>query len=231
MNARTFELTFTSNTEVDDALIEAAVAPPRSLTDQPPSERVLALLERMAEVARPGEESGRMLDVLAHVARSTFVEGLLDVLLQADPEGTVMDVLVYDGLNFQRAFPTWLVPVPLHEFLEWIARRGSELSPLELIKDIPGTEVHLQATREAPKSMRPTVPPEPAHQSPTLRIAKLRMPHEALASAPASAEEPPPATRRAPAQGDPHSAPTVEIAAVKPPAPPPGNDEVDGEWE
>ncbi|MEZ4220770.1 MAG: hypothetical protein R3B13_07545 [Polyangiaceae bacterium] len=178
-----FDLSFTTNRDLQPSVIEAAFAPAESLTDLPPGERVLALVVHMVEIARPGEGAGRILDVLARLANAPWIEGSLDVLCQRHDEGTVLDVLVFDGLNYQRTLRTLLVPVPLSEFVEWFAMHQRELSPLALVRDVPGEELNLAAEDRPPPSdvAKPVFQPDISHK-PTLRLQKVDVPAEAIPS-------------------------------------------------
>ena len=226
----TLDLSFTSNRDLDDAVIEAAFEPARQLTDPPPSDRVLALILRMVEVARPEDGAGRILDVLARLARAEWIEGGLDVLLQQHEEGTVLDVLVFDGLSYQRSFQTLLVPVGLPEFVEWFAMNQRELSPLALVRDVPGEELNLAAL-DGPQpthSSRPVFQPE-VERKPTLRLPRVTVPEEAI---PTKVHHTPPAGQPAQAQPAPtHLAKTVRFDAVQITESPDGSSDVDEDWD
>jgi hypothetical protein len=219
-------LDFTSNRDVSDSMIETAFAPARSLKEPSPSERVLALVLRMVEVAKPADGAGRLLQVLARLAKAGWVEGALDVLFQKHEDGTVLDVLVFDGLSYQRSFQTLLVPVPISEFVEWFAMNQSNLMPLTLVRDVPGEELNLAALDGPPpsQSARPVFQPDTSHK-PTLRLKRVTVPEEAI---PSHLQKPPPTQH--PTQ--PHSAKTVRIPAVNAqPAKKGSGTDLDEEWD
>ncbi|HMR09083.1 MAG TPA: hypothetical protein PKA88_25055 [Polyangiaceae bacterium] len=221
----TLALDFTSNRDVSDSMIEEAFAPARNLTDPPPGDRVFSLVWRMVEVAVPGDGAGRLLQVLARLAKAGWVEGALDVLLQKHEDGTVLDVLVFDGLSYQRSFQTLLLPVPLSEFVEFFAMNQSNLAPLTLVRDVPGEELNLAALDGPPPSQsgRPVFQPDLSHK-PTLRLERVTVPEEAI---PSHVENPPPTTRPT----EPHYARTVRIPAVRSTTQESTGTDVDEDWD
>ncbi len=225
----TLDLSFTSNHDLDDSVLEAAFEPARKLTDPPPGDRVLALILRMVEVARPEDGAGRILEVLARLARAEWIEGGLDVLLQQHEDGTVLDVLIFDGLSYQRSFQTLLVPVGLSEFVEWFAVNMRELSPLVLVRDVPGEELNLAALDGSPpQSSRPVFQPE-VERKPTLRLPRVTVPEEAI---PTKVHHTPPAGQPAQAQpAQPNLAKTVRFDAVQITESSDGDRDVDEDWD
>ena len=183
--------------EVNAKLIRAALTPPKNLKEPSPRDKVIDVLNRMAKVAKPNDEAGRVLDVLARVATQSWVDGTLDVLVErSETNATVIDILAYDGLNYQRPLPSVLFEVPHAEFVEWVARFSGQLSPLTIVDDEPGIRLRLVATgqRELPdyhpedddektvKIARSELPKEAyrkssaAHRAPTLRMRRKQTP-------------------------------------------------------
>ncbi len=219
-------LDFASCLDVTDAHIEAAFAPVENLADTPPRERVAALLERMAEVAQPGEGAGRILDVLGRMASATWVEGELSVVVRGFGPFAEVDILTYDGLSYTRMLQPLSVSAPLSEFVEWVAKRGGLLGPLELAHDEPGVELQLHTFEPPPESIRmsqPAAPPDldstemaSIHRKQTLKLSTVRVPKEAYRP-----DGPPPP-----------ASPTQKIPAVKPVGEAASKrDDVDKGWE
>ncbi|MCA9594591.1 MAG: hypothetical protein KC776_14805 [Myxococcales bacterium] len=212
------DLWFTSCQDVTDELIESAFAPVQSLSDTPPRERAFALLERMAEVARPHDDAARILDVLGRMASSTWIEGELSVVVRGFGEFSEIDVLTFDGLSYTRIIQPLPVSVPLDEFVAWVAKNGGSLGPLELAHDEPGVELQLHTFDRPPESLRMSEPPapDPIHRKPTLKLSAVRVPKEAYRP-----DGPPPP-----------ASPTQKLPQVKSPAEPGApRDDVDEGWE
>ncbi len=224
-------LDFASCLDVTDEEIEAAFAPVKNLADTPPRERVAALLDRMAEVAQPGEGAGRILDVLGRMASSSWVEGELSVVVRGFGPFSEVDVLTYDGLSYTRILQPLAVSVPLAEFVEWVAKRGGCLGPLELAHDEPGVELQLHTFEPPPESIRMSRPPDEEgvdavlnaegaaaaiHRKQTLKLSAVRVPKEAYRP-----DGPPPP-----------ASPTQKVPAVRPAVEPsPKRDDIDKGWE
>ena len=168
----------TSCREVDEACIAAAFAPQRWVSDTPPRQRALELLERIVEIARPEDEGGRILDVLAKMATQSWIEGQLAVVIRGFGAFSEIDILTYDGLTFSRVAQPMAVSVPFDEFVEWVARRGGAVGPLELAYDSPGVELQLVSVEAPAESVRlPDGRLEDEH--PTTRVNVVRVPPEA----------------------------------------------------
>jgi hypothetical protein len=170
--------------DVDETLIDAAFAPPRWVSDSLPRQRVFELLERMVEVAKPHDEGGRILDVLGRLATQSWIEGQLAVVIHGFGAFSEIDLLTYDGLNYTRISQPLAVSVPFDEFVEWVARRGGVVGPLELAFDEPGVELQLVAVEAPADSVQ--MPggtgddsPGSVHRRATARVAVVRVPPEA----------------------------------------------------
>lgn len=183
-----FELDFATCFEVDESLIERALAAPTSLEESTPREKVFALIERMASVARPRQGAARLLVVLAAVARASWLEGALEVWLRPLGDLTELELLLHDGLSYTRLCAPLLVAAPFKEFETSVARAAALLSPLEVAEGAPSGEIRLHAPDEsAPPSTHEALksdsfaplPSEELEPKPTLRIPAMRIPEEA----------------------------------------------------
>ena len=166
-------------------MIDATFAPPRWVSDKLPRERVFELLERMVEVAKPHDDGGRILDVLARMATQSWIEGQLAVVIHGFGAFSELDLLTYDGLTYTRLAQPLAISVPFDEFVEWVARRGGMVGPLELAYDEPGVELQLVAVEAPTESAQlhaqaeETGPPS-VHRRATARVAVVRVPPEAF---------------------------------------------------
>jgi hypothetical protein len=183
-----FELDFDTCFEVDEALIERALAPPASLEEPTPREKIFALIERMAAVARPRQGAARLLVVLATVARASWLEGALEVWLRPLGELTEIELLLHDGLSYTRLCSPLLVGAPFDEFEMSIARAANLLAPLELADGAPSGEIRLHAPdKSAPPSTRAALssesfappPGDELQHKQTVKIPVVRIPAEA----------------------------------------------------
>ena len=170
--------------DVDEATIDAAFAPPRWVSDSLPRQRVFELLEQMVEVGKPHDEGGRILDVLARLATQSWIEGQLAVVIHGFGAFSEIDLLTYDGLSYTRLAQPLAVSVPFDEFVEWVARRGGVVGPLELAYDEPGVELQLVSV-ESPSDDEGMLgesreqAPGSVHRRSTARVAAVRVPPEA----------------------------------------------------
>lgn len=126
-----FDLDFSTCFEVDQDLIETALAPAHSLADPAPRDKIFALIERMARVARPRQGAARMLTVFARLAECDWLEGELEILLCDLGEATGINVMLHDGLSFVRLHAPIQVGVPFIEFATAFERDPLAVSPLE----------------------------------------------------------------------------------------------------
>ncbi|MCC6645399.1 MAG: hypothetical protein IT374_07510 [Polyangiaceae bacterium] len=124
------EWSLSSCADVSDEDIEIAFEPQRSPADPPPRDRVVALLRKMAEVARPSAEAPRILLVLARLARSGLVRGVLEIKLRRTDRGVSLDVTCDDGVNVERVFRATELSAPLSEFEAFFAEFEKKLAPL-----------------------------------------------------------------------------------------------------
>ncbi len=178
---------FTSIAELSADDVEAAFDPPRSNADTTPRQRVLALLLRMTEVARPAVgDARRILELLGRVAACSWVEGQLAIAVRAVGDGSELDVLTYDGLSYSRLRQPMLLPISLDEFVVEVAKNGGTFGALHLNFDEPSVEIQLAAFEAPPDSvnlpeaMLESDPP-PSRKS-TSRLAAVRLPEEAFPS-------------------------------------------------
>lgn len=134
--------------EVDDDVIAQALAPAHSLSDPSPREKVLALLERMSEVASPRQGATRVLVVLAKTAGCRWLEGQLEVRLRPGHEGTDLEVLIDDGLSMTRLHtPLWF-DAPFLEFEQAVRGRAREIEPL-VVQQASKKEIRLRVGEAA----------------------------------------------------------------------------------
>lgn len=129
--------------EVDDERIEHALAPAASIEEELPRARVFALLDRMAEVARPRQGAPRILFVLARLASCEWLEGDLEVTLRAEGNDTIVDLTVDDGMNLNRLRPSLTLSVPFHEFETSVERITDFLEPLKVAERVEGQSIAL----------------------------------------------------------------------------------------
>lgn len=125
------EWSLTSCADLSDEDIEIAFEPQRSPADQPPRDRVLALLQKMAEVARPSSDAPRILLVVARLVRSGLMKGVVEVKLKRTDQGTTLDVTSDDGISVERLFRSATIAAPLSEFEAFFAEFERKLSPLQ----------------------------------------------------------------------------------------------------
>lgn len=141
--------------EVGDEQIERALAPASSLDDALPRERVFALLDRMAEVAKPRQGATRILPVLARLASCDWLEGDLEIRIGATEEGTTVDLLVNDGVLLSRLRPSLSLAVPFEELEVGVGRLGAAISPLALAEHEAGKRMALVVDYGAGASLLP----------------------------------------------------------------------------
>lgn len=172
--------------DVDGAILDLVFAPSRSASEPTPRERAFSLLQRMAELAHPGDDVGPILDVLARMAGRSWVEGRLAVVIRSTGACSELDVLVYDGLTYTRLISPLQIAVPLDAFILQVACKGSALAPLELAHHLPGEEIELASSEVPPDSVRllghlpgeEPVPPS-VHRKATKVVPVVKIPPEA----------------------------------------------------
>jgi hypothetical protein len=102
------------------------------------SSELRALLKRVAEIARPGEDCPKILIALARLVGQDWVEGELRVELSGDDESTTLIVLCEHGIGIrERMFPRVRFRVPLDEFERALKREPQLVLPL-MITDEAG---------------------------------------------------------------------------------------------
>jgi hypothetical protein len=142
------EFSFSTCIEVDEALVDLALAPSSDLSTPAPRARIRALLQRMYKVAEPGKGAPRILLVLSRLARCPWLEGILVVRLRAEKEGTHIDLLEDDGISPERFCPAAVINAPLREFHRAVQLRPDLLRPL--IADEPRPDrIELRASSRA----------------------------------------------------------------------------------
>lgn len=89
------------------------------------SDEMRTLLKRVADVARPGEGSPKILMAVARLVGQDWVEGELRVELAGDEAATTLIIMADFGVGIrERMFPMVRLAVPLDEF-----QRALELAP------------------------------------------------------------------------------------------------------
>ncbi|MCC6663523.1 MAG: hypothetical protein IT375_07250 [Polyangiaceae bacterium] len=197
-------LDFKSCDEISPDLIERAFAPESGS----PRDQVLKLVEKMARVASPGKGAPRILEVLARLAHSAWIEGTLDIVLRDFDLATQIDIRVDVGKHLER-LRTVSAAVPLAELAEWATDNPDAIAPLivfdtrrddELrlrrasgsITHVPRSSVPHSRPSANPRSGRPQASPVPTSAAPQSSVrrpmaAALRRSVPAPTPAPASA--------------------------------------------
>ena len=150
-------LNFSSCEEVNDRRIHEVLAPAQSLDDAPPRARVLALLDRMAEVLEPSKGAERILVLLSRMADCDWLEGQLEVRLRVLDTGTRLDLLVFDGLSLERLHRPLLLNAPLAELLAFIDADPAAIFPLGLLEEKPGRELRLRSLGQSSADATPAL--------------------------------------------------------------------------
>jgi hypothetical protein len=133
--------------DVSDAHIARAMEPARSLSDETPRDKMLALLRHMAAVARPRSGAPRMLVLLAKMAARDWMEGDAVVELSSEDDRTTLTLLVDDGLSQERLAGPLVIQAPLFEFSHAVRTSPHVLVPLRLEGDIEASGLTLRRSR------------------------------------------------------------------------------------
>jgi hypothetical protein len=144
------QFSFSTCLEVDAALVEQALAPATDLLTPPPRARLLALLQRMCQVAEPSRGAPRILLVLAKMARCPWLDGVLIVRVHAEDPYTRIDLLTDDGISLERLCPSARINAPFQEFARAARLRPDLLQPL-FTDELDDRRLHLRAS-ERPSS-------------------------------------------------------------------------------
>ena len=146
-----------------------------------------ALLQRMAEVARPGEGAAKVLLVFARMASMAcdWLDGDLTVELMGDATTTIVDLLTDLGGGLrERVVPSAVLAVPLKELTSAVDRMPHVILPLSVLSRTE-RRVVLGATAAVRRSSLPAplvmtealefpLPPRVAERAP-LRTASPRI--------------------------------------------------------
>jgi hypothetical protein len=174
-----FVLEFTSCRQVSAALIEDAFAAPSEADASLPRDRVARLMKRMARVATPGEEAGRLLLVCRSLAEAPWLGGLLDVRMREVRGRTQLELRVDTGQYFT-PFMQLELAVALSELREWTAQNLAALQPLAVSGDLDAETIRVRIPQapvlhENPhtRATADNVPraSHPPSRRPTLRVA------------------------------------------------------------
>jgi hypothetical protein len=214
-NAMPNPLDFKSCDELDPELIESAFAP----SSGSPRDHVLKLVEKMARVARPGRGAHKILEILARLAHSAWVDGALDVILRDFGLATEIDIRLDAGRHLER-LRTISVAVPLSELADWASGNPEALAPLVVfdtrrddelrlrkasskVTQVPRSNVPLARASAPPPSLRASAAAVPAHDPP---VSSARRPIAAAtrrASVPPQPTAPPVPASKAPPKTQP----------------------------
>ncbi|MCC6898029.1 MAG: hypothetical protein IT377_03590 [Polyangiaceae bacterium] len=183
-------LDFKSCDEISPELIERAFAPDSGS----PRDQVLKLVEKMARVATPGRGAPRILEVLARLAHSAWIEGTLDVVLRDFDLATQIDIRVDVGKHFER-LRTVSAAVPLAELAEWATDNPSAIAPLIVFDTRRDDELRLRrasgSITHVPRSSVPHSRPSAAPKSGAARVSVVptSTPPESAARRPMAAAQ------------------------------------------
>jgi hypothetical protein len=133
--------------DVTDEHIREALSAARSLSDQSPREKSIALLRRMVTVAKPGTGAPRMLVLLARMSKRDWIEGDLIVRMIGDSELSVLELFVDDGMSRERIAGPWRIDVPLVEFAAAAEKNAGQILPL-LATERSSRRLELRGTRD-----------------------------------------------------------------------------------
>jgi hypothetical protein len=133
--------------DVSDAHITWALAPARALTEPTPRDKMLALIEHMAKIARPNSGAPRILIAIAKMAPRDWLEGDAVVRLIGDDELTVLTLMVDDALNTQRIAGPLRIDAPFSEFARVIHMTPHVLVPLRVEGQLEPRGVTLRRIR------------------------------------------------------------------------------------
>jgi hypothetical protein len=149
-----------------------------------------ALLQRMAEVARPGEGAAKVLLVFARMASTAcdWLDGDLSVELVGDATTTIVDLLTDLGGGLrERVVPSAVLAVPLKELTLAVDRMPQVILPLSILSRTE-RRIVLGATASIRRSSLPAplatmdalevpfpLPPRVAERGPATRTASPRI--------------------------------------------------------
>jgi len=111
-------------------MMKQALRPAEDLAAPPPRARAMALLRRMIDIAEPGRGAPRILLLLAHLARCSWLEGGLVVRLWSEGAATRLELLADDGISSERLCPVATIRAPLAEFLRAVQLKPQRVLPL-----------------------------------------------------------------------------------------------------
>ncbi len=176
---------------VGDDTIAEALASARSMNEPSPRKKMLALVERMAEVATPNRGAAKILIVLAHMASRDWLDGNLFVRLIGDHELAVLELLVNDGVTTQRLLGPVRIDVPFAEFRRALQLKPEMVLPLQVDGEVEERRVELRSSARTRKdSMPPSLSALSDGLVPFLSGSGRKLP-EIISQAPASKERPP----------------------------------------
>lgn len=188
--------------EVDAELVEHTLAPAAGDLGVSPRDRAMALLERMADVARPRQGAARMLLVFARLAEQAWLAGTLSVELEPHDEHTLITASLEDAHGRRALHPPFDVEAPLDEFVRALERRAPDLASLEVVRyAADGLALRGRLEAEDNETVRPGGDDNEVNGS--------EMPN--------SKRHPPPLPARGPrsARGDMSAKPTMKIPLVR----------------
>lgn len=140
----------------------------------------LGLLRRMAEVAKPKQGAPKIMMLLARIAGAPWLEGVLEVRVQADADWSMIDLFLDNDTAVRRFAPSLLVGAPVSELLQSVQLQPTVVEPLELQAGATPSRFRLRANRSSAGriTVRPVAEPPPA------KVATPRPPAPTPAPAP-----------------------------------------------
>lgn len=207
---------------------------------------VRVLLAHLAQVARPEQGGPRVLLLFARLAtpECDWLEGALQLTLRGDGMGTTIESFAEIGGGLrERVVPKVVLPVPIGEFLDVIARFPHLIAPLAVLEatgshatlvaheaehraresELPDEDDEAAAA-DAAETRAPSVVPLTAFDLPAVRVQRpipkaprVGLPVVLPTSATQAAPAPPPPVVVAPPPPPPASEPPVAKPAVRPP--------------
>lgn len=141
--------------DLTDQDIADALAPARSLSEPGPRERSWALIEHLTRIAKPGRGGPKILLVLAHVSLRDWLDGELVVRLVGDPQSTLLELFVDEGVNRSRVLGPLRMEVPFGELATAVRLQPQQVLPLAVRGGIGEGRMELATSPELRRSSAP----------------------------------------------------------------------------
>ena len=147
--------TLRSCVAVTDRDIEDALAPSPSPADPSPRDRTLALVRRMAEIAKPRAGAPKILMVLGKMATQDWMKGELVVRLNAAGDSTQLELMADEGAPASTREAPLTINAPLQEFGNALDRRPDLILPLQVEGRFGPQEAVLRMTEARRRTTQP----------------------------------------------------------------------------